>query len=364
MKNSYYDEERTRELSLGVEHGIEPGNMMFISELEEDRITEEYPFGVPRFTADQMKQIRLGFEAGLDYETVSLYACPEYKAEHMEAIRKKLTEEDVIGETMEGIRMDDFEVNAEQVERHVQQAAEQRHSRDQPNPFHIEQVAIRMVTERMYYSDTPLLTPEAVLKVVGEELKLYDREVVALVYCTSMLRPINVTICSIGSINRAIISPREMLKAAILSNASTAFVVHTHPSGDSTPSRVDIHVTEKLRKIFGMMEIDLKDHVIIGDDNYFSFQEHGYFDEGIVHRGETEFKYRVIQKEALWVNCKVMLEDEDGVLHDTGKERFFDSHESADEYRKQLEGGADEAIAYANSIGYETSQKDREGLIL
>lgn len=364
MRSSYYDEACTKELTLAVDNGLRMGEMMHMSDLNENQITAEYPAGIPRFTAEQMREIRLGYEAGLDPETVGLYACPEYTADQMEAIRRKFTEEDVISETMEGIREDDFEVTREQVERHVQQEADQRHSRDRPNPFQIDEVAIRLVKERTYYSDTPLLTPEAVMKVVGEELSQYDREVVALVYCTSALRPINVTICSMGSINRAIICPREMLKAAILSNASIAFVMHTHPSGDSSPSRMDITVTEQLRKVFAMMEIELKDHIIVGDDNYYSFQEHGFLDEGVIHRGEDEYKHRVVQKEGMWISCKVMLEDENGELHDTGQERFFDSQKAADEYKKQMEGGADESVAYANSIGFEMSQKSREGLIL
>ena len=71
--------------------------------------------------------------------------------------------------------------------------------------------------------EEPLNKPEKVVKALGEELKQYDREVVAIIHMQNDCRPINMTIASIGSVNNALASPRELLKAAILSNIRKDF---------------------------------------------------------------------------------------------------------------------------------------------
>lgn len=75
----------------------------------------------------------------------------------------------------------------------------------------------------------------------------------------------------IGTINSSIVHPREVFKEAYLLSASGIICVHNHPSGDVTPSREDINLTKKLKEISLIHGIKLLDHIIIGNDNYFSF---------------------------------------------------------------------------------------------
>lgn len=362
----YYNENQTEQLNMAILHGLSISQLMIMSELDELNQSEEYPAGVPLFDEYQMEEIRLGFESGLPIEKVLLYADPSLTQSEMRRIRLENTpEEDVIADALEGIREDDFEVTTDQVERHVQQTGDRRNYRtlEVDRPFQMEQAGIRLVKERAFYSTTPIDSPGAAVEILGEELRQYDRELVAVINCTSALHPINVSICSIGTINRALISPRELLKTAILSNASGVVLLHTHPSGDATPSRLDIRITERLKEAYSLMDIQLLDHVVVGDREFFSFQEHGMMGAGTAHTG-SEFRYKVDIRQGWWTSCKVMLEDEFGELHDTGQERFFASAESAEQYKKMLEGGADEAIAYANSMGFENSSQHKEGLIL
>lgn len=75
----------------------------------------------------------------------------------------------------------------------------------------------------------------------------------------------------IGTINSSVVHPREVFKEAYLLSASGIICIHNHPSGDVTPSREDINLTKKLKEISLIHGIKLIDHIIIGNDNYFSF---------------------------------------------------------------------------------------------
>ena len=77
----------------------------------------------------------------------------------------------------------------------------------------------------------------------------------------------------VGSINTSIAHPREIFKEAYLLSASYIICIHNHPSGDSTPSREDIVITNNLKQIGELHAIYLVDHIIIGKDNYYSFYE-------------------------------------------------------------------------------------------
>lgn len=74
---------------------------------------------------------------------------------------------------------------------------------------------------------------------------------------------------SIGNLNSAIVSPREVFKAAILANAASIILGHNHPSGDTTPSPEDIQVTDTLHQAGKLLHIDVLDHVIIGEEGAF-----------------------------------------------------------------------------------------------
>ena len=117
-------------------------------------------------------------------------------------------------------------------------------------PFKLDRVAVRLVEEPPLLYEEPLDKPEIVVKALGEELKQYDREVVAIIHMQTDCRPINMTIASIGQVNNALASPRELLKAAILSNATGIIMLHNHPSGSLEPSRQDIVLTDKLRVLY------------------------------------------------------------------------------------------------------------------
>ena len=73
-----------------------------------------------------------------------------------------------------------------------------------------------------------------------------------------------------GTINKSIVHPREIFKHAYLLSACFIIVVHNHPSGDCFPSKEDIYFTEQLVKIGKIQGINVIDHIIIGNNNYYS----------------------------------------------------------------------------------------------
>lgn len=80
---------------------------------------------------------------------------------------------------------------------------------------------------------------------------------------------------SVGSLNQAIVHPREIFKTALLSNAAAILLVHNHPTGDPAPSNEDRDITNRLKEAGELLGIKVLDHVIVGNGQYFSFTEEG-----------------------------------------------------------------------------------------
>lgn len=78
-----------------------------------------------------------------------------------------------------------------------------------------------------------------------------------------------------GTVNHSLVHPRDIFKVAYSLNSAFIICIHNHPSGDTSPSREDIYVTERIDKIGNLMGIKLLDHVIVSKNNYYSFLENG-----------------------------------------------------------------------------------------
>lgn len=80
---------------------------------------------------------------------------------------------------------------------------------------------------------------------------------------------------SIGTLNAAIVHPRDVFRPAIVFAAAAVVIVHNHPSGDPQPSAEDFAVTTRLREVGQLVGIPILDHVVVGEGRYFSFLERG-----------------------------------------------------------------------------------------
>lgn len=130
----------------------------------------------------------------------------------------------------------------------------------------IDVVNVRLVKEPSIYATDPIKTPEDVLSAVANELKQYDREVFAIINLKTSGQIINLNICSVGTLNSSLISPREVFKSSILSNAAAFIAIHNHPSGNCHPSEEDKKTTERLMKCGEILDIRMLDHIIVAGE--------------------------------------------------------------------------------------------------
>ncbi|CAM3817959.1 RadC family protein [Marinicrinis lubricantis] len=110
-----------------------------------------------------------------------------------------------------------------------------------------------------------------------QDLKYLDREHFVCLYLNTKGRVIGRETVSIGTLNAAIVHPREVFKGAIRRGAASVIFAHNHPSGVPSPSAEDISLTERLAEGGELLGIEVLDHIIIGGNDYYSFKEQGTF---------------------------------------------------------------------------------------
>jgi len=140
---------------------------------------------------------------------------------------------------------------------------------------------IRAVYEKMTIKE---VTEEYVTKTISNTQTVYalfsflqqeTKEHFIALHLDTKNRILCIDRVSAGTMTGSLIHPREVFKTALLSSAASLLLIHNHPSGDPTPSREDISITEKLKEAGEIMGIAVLDHVIIGD-GYVSLKEKGY----------------------------------------------------------------------------------------
>ena len=117
--------------------------------------------------------------------------------------------------------------------------------------------------------------PETVAAYYMERMRHKDTEQLLLVLLDAKRHILNESVLSTGIFNATLISPRDICVRAMRNEASYIVILHNHPSGDPTPSRQDVLVTQKIKEVSDLVEIPLLDHIIIGDNRYTSFIQKG-----------------------------------------------------------------------------------------
>lgn len=120
-------------------------------------------------------------------------------------------------------------------------------------------------------------SPEEIATYYMEDMRHLSRERCLLVFLDVKNRRIGEQILSVGTIDSAVVAPREVYVRALQYNAVGIILLHNHPTGDPTPSRHDIQVTKRLAEAGNFIGIQLMDHIIIGDNTYISLREKGFF---------------------------------------------------------------------------------------
>ena len=130
----------------------------------------------------------------------------------------------------------------------------------------------RRVYNDKKFNNIKLNTANKVYEFIKDEFN-DNQEYFFCLYLDTKNNFIDKKLLFIGTINKSIVHPREIFKYAYLLSASKIICVHNHPSGDPSPSVADYNLTKRLKECGAMLGIDVKDHIIIGDNVYYSFFE-------------------------------------------------------------------------------------------
>ena len=147
--------------------------------------------------------------------------------------------------------------------------------------YQLKQVEVRLKLSdnRTYYSEDPITDADSAVRFMADILKDLDREWVCVLNLDSKMRPINFNVVSIGSVDRAIAPIQNIMKSGLLSGAANILLLHTHPSGDPTPSSEDLMLTKKAVLAGKLMDLPVIDHVIAAGGTGLIFSIRSEFPE-------------------------------------------------------------------------------------
>ena len=120
-----------------------------------------------------------------------------------------------------------------------------------------------------------LQSPANIVQVMNDVFNISNQaeEYLYLVCMTCRCKPISFFEVSHGTYNTTVVNCREILIRALLCGATNIIIIHNHPSGVPEPSREDVQITKKLQEASELIGIQFSDHIIIGRDGYYSFNE-------------------------------------------------------------------------------------------
>lgn len=119
-------------------------------------------------------------------------------------------------------------------------------------------------------------SPQSVADYYMEHLRHEKEERLICAFFDSKCNFLGDAVVSKGSVNYAYVSPRSIFRCAFDYEAVIFILIHNHPSGDPNPSEDDRSITHRIEKGAAILELQLADHIIIGDNIYYSFKENGY----------------------------------------------------------------------------------------
>lgn len=122
-----------------------------------------------------------------------------------------------------------------------------------------------------------ITSPQDVANLLLAKLSFLEKENFVTLLLTTKNEIISIEDISIGSLNNSIVHPREVFKPAIRRSSAAMILAHNHPSGNPEPSQEDIDVTKRIKKAGKILGIEVLDHLVIGNKDYISLKERGYF---------------------------------------------------------------------------------------
>lgn len=131
----------------------------------------------------------------------------------------------------------------------------------------------RVYESNDYKEMISLVEPRYIINYFNYLFKDEKQECFYVIYLDSKNKYIDKKMICKGILNKSLVHPRDIFKEAYLLSACSFICIHNHPSGDATPSNEDMEITRHLKEIGNLHGINLIDHIIIGNNNYYSFYE-------------------------------------------------------------------------------------------
>jgi len=110
---------------------------------------------------------------------------------------------------------------------------------------------------------------------VREQIGDFDREVILAIALDARHNVNATSMVHIGTANESVADTADILRVALYSSSRNLIIAHNHPSGDPSPSAEDKAITKRLKEASALLNITLLDHIIIGNNGYFSFADEG-----------------------------------------------------------------------------------------
>ena len=137
----------------------------------------------------------------------------------------------------------------------------------------LEFIHVELKRDTWMSPETIVQTPNDAVDIIKGMLGDMDREMLVCINMAASGRVINASICSVGTMDQALVSPPEILRGALLSGARSIIMLHNHPSGSVTPSSEDMTVTKRMATASAVVGVNFLDSIIIGKDGQqFSFK--------------------------------------------------------------------------------------------
>lgn len=136
----------------------------------------------------------------------------------------------------------------------------------------------------------PINNSKALVSYLTANMRDKHRECFKVVYLDAKNRVLDMETLFRGTLTASSVYPREVVRSALDHHAAALIFAHNHPSGDPQPSKEDLAITRQLVFACRLMGIHVHEHVIIGQDNYFSFADQGY-----LRRMDQEYETQAVQ---------------------------------------------------------------------
>lgn len=121
--------------------------------------------------------------------------------------------------------------------------------------------------------DVKIFTPADAYQTVKDFLGNAPQEICCVINTAADGSLVDISICSMGTVDQALVSVKDILRTCVLSDAPRFIFVHNHPSGRAAPSKEDFIITQRLANAAKLLDIQMDDSIIVGHEAYYSFRE-------------------------------------------------------------------------------------------